>query len=63
MLKYKKFFFAKSNETLLGMKRNKLYRSLIIDKFSFLLPLDLSWNDGKKLCRRFLFIFTIQLYS
>lgn len=45
MLKYKKFFFAKSNETLLGMKRNKLYRSFIIDKFSFLLPFDLSWND------------------
>ena len=45
MLKYKKLFLAKSNETLLEMKKKKLYRNFIIDKFSFLLPYELSWND------------------
>ena len=45
MLKYTKFLSTKSSETLLEMKKNKLYRNFIIDKFSFLLPFDLSWND------------------
>jgi glycylpeptide N-tetradecanoyltransferase len=45
MLKYTKFLSTKSSETLLEMKKNKLYRNFIMDKFSFLLPFDLSWND------------------